>query len=161
MLAILKLTTYNVEASANTISKELKMKHLACVVTLVMVLAGCSKSVDSLSKQALNQFLNENYRISSAVQLDKIKVLRAELTKTDLNYKHYRCLGLIKLKCIADSPRPIQGGTVNPGENYYQLVYVKLNFKEGPTGAVEAGSFDQDYINSKSGEELPISRINF
>lgn len=136
------------------------LKKIYFLVVLVMFVVGCSKSVDSLAKQALQQFVGENYNTSSSVQIDKIKVLRSELISTDMNVKHYQCLGLVKLKCTADRVYESREGVINPGEAYFEMVYVKLNFDEGSTGVLETRNFNRVHINSKDGAEIPLSNLN-
>lgn len=126
-------------------------KDVFVMLAGIVFLSGCSNA-DSLSKKAITQFVNDNYSLSDAVRLDKIRVYKTELTNTDLNYKYYKCIGLVKLKCIADSQYDSEDGPINAGDRYYQLVKVKLNYKQGATGEIETGLFERQYVNSKSGK---------
>lgn len=132
------------------------MRRVGIIALVCFVFIGCSNSTDSLSKKALELMFSENYSLKGTSSLDKIKVLKSELINSDLNSKYYRCLGLIKLKHNADRTYQSDQGVINPGEAYYGMEYVKLEFKQGPTGNVEIVSFDTRSVPSKDGAEVTI-----
>jgi len=125
------------------------MKLGILLIVTYLTIVGCSSSTDSLSKKALEQYLSENYRIDGSTQIDSLKVLSSELINTDLNRKHYSCVGLIKLRCVADAPYPSREGIIIPGEKFFQTVSVNLRFSEGSTGEVQIDTFRDSHINSR------------
>jgi len=123
------------------------------------ILAGCMNSADSLSKKVLEQFVNDRLTLNNTMNTENIKLLKSELISTYLDRKYYTCYGVIKVRCNKDTPVKTFDGVIKPSKDFYQMVYIKLDYKLGATGNTETGLWDHVTINTLTGREESLDKI--
>lgn len=131
------------------------MRQLLKVLLLCVVVMGCTNSPDHLAKKALDQFAAEKYGSNSDIHYLGSKVFKSVLRNTDLNNKHYACIGLLRFQKIADRPYKSDRGSISPGDKVFGLVYITLRFTQGQTGVIEINSYNPEEVVSPDGAEVP------